>query len=587
MASVSTKLHTVQARSPWQLSGGQIVFFAILGMWGVAQLRWLAMQAQVLWLQPHYQFFPLAVIGAALLLVRGSRSLGLLSPGSRSLAIGLLIANALLLIVADRLYSPVVATVGTLAGLLGLAVAFGGTKLVRAIAPAWVFLWVLVRPPLGIDTDAIFRLQTVATRLSSSVLDVIGVDHLMAGHVIEIAGRRLLIEEACSGIQSLFVVISCAVFFVFWSRSSWLRLIVLLPIAAFWVILGNVARIVTVAAVDSAYGINLGTGWRHELLGFVILLLVLGLIASTNQLLDFGAGIGLLVVRRVIRTRERRVHRANARSLAGAQKSGRGDSAHDAPAAPEAPSATEVAIPRPVGTATRLPSWSATCLGSRWVLATLGIVAVASLTLGYSTLSYAAPVIEGRFSALKGDDMPAVWGRFTRESYSAKHEGPRYGRGEFLKKWTYRSVGAELSIGVSYPFVGWHELTDCYQAEGWFVDSRVPEREPNGDSVFVRLSKPLEKSGLLWFAFDDGAGNPLSPPVQRGWQANLRERLHLGWWRTLLGRKGTGDRLTSYQIQLLVESTAPLSEADEAQARDLMREARAIFRRIEQGKKQP
>lgn len=587
MSYASTRSDTEQSRPARQATAGQVAFWAVLGLWGLAQLRWLAMQAQVLWQQPHYQFFPLAVIGAVLLAVRGARALGPLEPGSRIASIGLLFANAILLIIADRLYSPGVATVAVLVGVLGMAVAFGGMKLVAAVAPAWAFLWVLVRPPLGLDTEAIFRLQTLATRLSSSVLDVIGVDHLTAGHVIEIAGRRLLIEEACSGIQSLFVVVSCTIFFVFWTRASWLRLIVLLPIAAFWVIVGNITRIVTVASVDSALGINLGTGWRHELLGFVILLGVLGLIASTDQLLKFAGEVGRSVAHRVVRSRERYARRTSVRPITGGQKPGRDDSAYARANSSEPPSANALPAPQTAKGPTRLPGWRSTSLGARWVLAALALVAVVSLTLGQAGLSYAAPVIEYRFEALKADDMPETWGLFRRTSFAAAHQGPRYGRGEFLRKWVYQSPAAEFSVAVSYPFVGWHELTDCYQAEGWFIDSRTAERDPKGDFAFVRLSKPLEKSGLLWFGFDDGAGAPHPAPTQRGWQANLRERLGLGWWRSLFRRNGTGDALASYQVQLLMESSAPLSTADEAQARQLVREARETFRQIQQGSRKP
>src|SRR5262245_59893967 len=47
----------------------------------LAHLPLLVVFAWQSWLRPHYQFFPLAVLGAAILLVRAARRLGPLTPG--------------------------------------------------------------------------------------------------------------------------------------------------------------------------------------------------------------------------------------------------------------------------------------------------------------------------------------------------------------------------------------------------------------------------------------------------------------------------------------------------------------------------
>src|SRR5271157_1241411 len=239
-----------------------------LGLVGLAHLPWLAVQGRILWSYPHYQFVPFVPLGAAALAVRDSRRLGPLTPGDRRWSVGLLAASLLLMALAAVLWSPLCGTLAALTTLLALAQSWGGARLVRAMLPAWVFLWVAVRPPLGLE------------------LDLLGVFHVAAGHVIELADRRLLVEEACSGIYSLFVALTATLFYVLWVRRGWLTSLLLFAAAAAWVMVDNVFRIVTTTVLWSRWGVDINSGWKHELFGLVILMLTVGLILSTDSLVQ-------------------------------------------------------------------------------------------------------------------------------------------------------------------------------------------------------------------------------------------------------------------------------------------------------------
>src|SRR5436853_413288 len=84
------------------------------------------------------------------------------------------------------------------------------------LAPAWFFLWLLIPPPLNLDQRLVTRLQTFTARQSSRLLDQLGVLHVMQGNVVVIPHKHLLVEEACSGINSLFSMLACTLFFVLW-----------------------------------------------------------------------------------------------------------------------------------------------------------------------------------------------------------------------------------------------------------------------------------------------------------------------------------------------------------------------------------
>ena len=63
----------------------------------------------------------------------------------------------------------------------------------------------------------------LTAKITGSLLDLVPVAHVMSGHVIEVSGKRLLVEEACSGVHSLFSVLTSAFFFLLWTRCPPIR----------------------------------------------------------------------------------------------------------------------------------------------------------------------------------------------------------------------------------------------------------------------------------------------------------------------------------------------------------------------------
>jgi exosortase len=555
---------------------------AVLAACAMALLPWIWSQAQVLWAQPHYGFIPLVPLGAAALIVRDCRRLGALRPGSRRASLALLAASGAALATADLFLSSMCGTVAALAALLAVAHGLGGAPLVRAALPGWAFLALAVRPPLYLDDALIVWLQDLATRGSSPVLDLLGIVHVATGHVIETPGGRLLIEGACSGAHSLFVTVAAVLFAALWWRMSWPRALVLLASAVGWVLMGNVVRIVAVAYLAGRWGVDVGSGWRHEALGFVILMAALGLLASTDRLSlrAFGAlrwGLS--------RWRDWRSARALRPVLASLAFRG----AH--PDEVQAVVAAMRAVPDPPSpprpddaTPTLLPDWRATWLGSWWAAAAIGLVGLVQVAVVGRGLVYAAPQVGRSLAALSADVLPESWGPFRRESFDVSREGARSLRGEEARCWTYRSERATAVVSVHHPYLGWHELTDCYRAQGWRVDARRVEPGGDGSCVSARLSSPPERYAALWFSFFDGGHRPVSPPGG-GRLAYLRERMDLALGRASSGWRGRGGGATvpSYLIQLLVKADDPLSPADEAEARAFFDRAGAALRRRASG----
>lgn len=71
-------------------------------------------------------------------------------------------------------------------------------------------------------------------------------------------------------------------------------------------------------------------------------------------------------------------------------------------------------------------------------------------------------------------------------------------------------------------FMGWHELTLCYEATGWTVTDRtlkISTSPETGDwhSVSVKLSNVQNQQALLIYSIFDGTGIPKLPPELAGY----------------------------------------------------------------------
>ena len=172
-----------------------------------------------LWTKEYYQFFPLALAGAAFL--GWSRYKEVPKPmeaGTWWVTFGLLGAAFCVLAGATFLWSGWLGMVGAFILALGATWWLGGWVLTRALLPAGFMSLTVMRPPFDLDGRLTMKLQAIATKWSSVVLDGFGVTHALSGNVIEIPGQRLMVEEACSGINSILSTTAVCMFYCLWQR---------------------------------------------------------------------------------------------------------------------------------------------------------------------------------------------------------------------------------------------------------------------------------------------------------------------------------------------------------------------------------
>ena len=557
----------------------------------LAHLPLLWRLAGRLWATEHYQFFPLILVGAIYLGYQRAKNMDQVGASRRWLRIVLALGSFALLAMAVLLNSPWLAAVAAMASIWMLLYSLGGRNLLGRVWPAWLLLWLAVPMPLGLDEQLIQSLQRLATNWASGVLDLLGYRHLASGVVIELPERSFLVEEACSGIHSLFAALACTLFYLIISRRAWYRWLILLGAAVFWVVVANALRVTSVTVIGSTWDLPVTEGIGHQMTGAFVFVIALSMIVSTDRLLLF------LLPKRRPNPMEARGHRGSrhsgkswlSRLGLSSKRRRKGDRARK-----KTPStvsevtgqATDVSgsAQKPAAKAkrrkpgTRPARWEGIAL-----LVLFGLIGAAQLAKA-SVAPKQDVRLGSTFPKPTLDDMPSEsnqWQRTGFESVTRDADDPN---GQFSHIWTYEKDGVQAALSLDGPFIGWHNLAGCLRGQGWDIQEvQHSDYEAQGESTpggFTEMSveKGTGQHALVMFAVFDGQHRPIEPSetyvrfraVRRFPQVSELIKRITGGQDERLAR----DDSVTHQIQLFFESPVALSETQRDDARELFHDVR-------------
>jgi exosortase len=167
----------------------------------------------------------------------------------------------------------------------GLVIFFGGWRCFRIVLFPWAFLLLMIPIPAIILTRITFPLQILASSIAAEILQFLGVPALREGNIIILPNFGFEVAEACSGIRSLFALMTFAIIYGFLSDTrTHIRVALALasvPIA----VAANSLRIVITGLLAQCWNASKAQGFFHEFSGWVVFLLSLALLAGLHRLL--------------------------------------------------------------------------------------------------------------------------------------------------------------------------------------------------------------------------------------------------------------------------------------------------------------
>lgn len=527
------------------------------------------------WGKSHYQHFPFIIAASVLLFAQRLAESPPVDGGSARWGRGVGFGAAwVVLLLAYLAASPMLAAASFI--LLVGAWAAGLTSQLGRFFPLgpWLLLWLVIPPPLGLDQRLIEQLQRTSSRLASTTLDLLGVNHLMDGNALVLPSKQLFVDEACSGIVSVISIVACAAIYGVWRRRRLVHTVALMAAAAGWAMLLNVVRITLIALAEAWSGLNWAEGLPHTLVSLVTFSLSLVTLVATDWLLK--ALLAEVGPRRELASGEPLHY--------GAPLVWLWDGVADRESSEIDDDADDELAP---GIAWR-----------RWVtsgaagLGTVPLIVFGGLAATQISM-YAPAPFEGKpfddaplLARLKSAGaMPEKIGDVTLQDVRHDHRPKNAAFGEHSVIYEYADpAGERYLVSCDFPYTaGWHELATCYVGIGWRLDNRatfVRDAEHSTppaagadqyDWVQLELTKPEGSAAIVSFCgwYEDGA--MVSAPA-------------VGFWEGVLSAfsRGRVENRHSLQAQVLAVRSGGLTDRDRRISAELLTAARDRFMALTQ-----
>lgn len=146
-----------------------------------------------------------------------------------------------------------------------------GLPVLRWSLPSIIFLWFMFPMPYSAEHWLSVPLQSIATKVSTFMLLMLGQPAISEGNTIWLGDHPLNVEEACSGLRIFMSIFALAFAFVLFSRWDWwqkvLALVAALPVA----IIANATRIVLTGLLTEFVSTEAAAKFSHDFAGVVMI----------------------------------------------------------------------------------------------------------------------------------------------------------------------------------------------------------------------------------------------------------------------------------------------------------------------------
>lgn len=230
---------------------------------------------------------PLVLFTAAWLLWRQLPEIRKEAVPGQTWIVAVIMAVSLVLYIIGQAFDLVT---GTAAGLYGVGVAIFYSKFgARALFRNWfIFFYLLFAvPPPTIWIDQLTApLKQFVSSAATVILQPFGIPVVHEGVVIYVAQYQLLVEDACSGMNSIIGLLAISLFYIYLVRgSSWRYSVLLATLAVPVAVVANILRIITLILLTYFAGDDVAQGFLHFAAGIFIFITALLLIFLLDGLI--------------------------------------------------------------------------------------------------------------------------------------------------------------------------------------------------------------------------------------------------------------------------------------------------------------
>ena len=241
------------------------------------------------WVGPHsdpnFQHGIFVPIFALFVLWQDRKKLKAITSAPSWTGLPLVVLSLLVLVLGVRGADIFLPRVSLLILLTGLIILFRGWTFFRAVLFPWAFLILMIPIPALIMNRVTFPLQLLAAKLSTSLLELVGVAVHREGNIIWLASGPLDVAEACSGIRSLLTLVTLAIIYGYLMETrKWVRVVLALsavPIA----VAANSFRVFVTGLLVRYWDPEKAMGFFHTFEGWLVFVVALIMLFALHRLI--------------------------------------------------------------------------------------------------------------------------------------------------------------------------------------------------------------------------------------------------------------------------------------------------------------
>ena len=171
--------------------------------------------------------------------------------------------------------------------LAGCVLLLAGWDILRILAFPIGFLIFSAPAPGWMVDAATVPLKVLISDLVTNGLYALGYPIAQNGVVIQIGPYQLLVQDACSGMNSIFALSAISVFYVYAFRwHEKIRALILLALIIPITITANFLRVVSLVLITYYGGVEMIEGVVHDLTGIVLFIVAVGLMFLCDGLIS-------------------------------------------------------------------------------------------------------------------------------------------------------------------------------------------------------------------------------------------------------------------------------------------------------------
>jgi exosortase len=192
-------------------------------------------------------------------------------PGSISVRWLLALLPLLVVYAYGRVFNVlIVETASLYATLILLGFYYWGPEVMRRVWFAILYLGFLIRPPGELTAELTQPLKIWLSSTTISVLHYLGYPVGSSGVAIQVAQYELLVQDACSGLGSLFSLFAIGLLYLHLTdHSSRARNVILLLSIIPMAVLANLVRVVGIVLLTFYFGDSVAQGVAHDMMGLM------------------------------------------------------------------------------------------------------------------------------------------------------------------------------------------------------------------------------------------------------------------------------------------------------------------------------